>query len=92
MKRFSQFLIVFAVLTTHCDKDDVNLNDNIDVSGNHGEEDFWIVKLDGFGTIQWQKSLGGSEDDHARSIQQTTDGGYIVAGDSESNDGDILGN
>ena len=29
-------------------------------------------------TIQWQKSLGGSDNDYAYSIQQTTDGGYIV--------------
>ena len=63
-----------------------------DVSDNHGESDFWIVKLDGSGTIQWQKSLGGSEYDHSYSIQQTTDGGYIVSGSTESNDGDVSGN
>ena len=32
------------------------------------------------GTISWQKTYGGSDDDVAYSIQQTTDGGYIVAG------------
>jgi len=42
--------------------------------------------------IQWQKSLGGSGKDAAYSIQQTTDGGYIVAGWSNSNDGDVTGN
>lgn len=42
--------------------------------------------------IEWQKSLGGSEADSAHSIQQTTDGGYIVAGISYSNDGDVIGN
>ena len=67
-------------------------SDDGDVSEYHGEEDFWIVKLDESGNIQWQKSLGGSEEDFARSIQQTTDGGYIVAGWTWSNDGDILGN
>lgn len=42
--------------------------------------------------IEWQKSLGGSGDEYAYSIQQTTDGGYIVAGSSWSNDGDVSGN
>ncbi|MFL5729313.1 MAG: gliding motility-associated C-terminal domain-containing protein [Cytophagaceae bacterium] len=62
------------------------------VSGNHGNADYWVVKLDGTGNIQWQKSLGGSEADQASSIQQTSDGGYVVAGYSQSNDGDVTGN
>jgi hypothetical protein len=63
-----------------------------DVSGNHGNADFWVVKLSSVGTIEWQKSLGGSLDDYAYSILQTNDGGYIVAGFSNSNDGDVSGN
>ena len=65
-----------------------------DVSGNHGEEttDYWVVKLDGFGSVQWQKCFGGSEDEFAYDIQTTTDGGYIIAGTSNSEDGDILHN
>jgi hypothetical protein len=42
--------------------------------------------------IEWQKSLGGSGYDYAQSIQQTSDGGYIVAGSSLSTDGDVTGN
>ena len=42
--------------------------------------------------IQWQKCLGGGLPDFAHSIQQTTDGGYIAAGSSPSNDGDVTGN
>ncbi len=42
--------------------------------------------------IQWQRALGGSGDDLGRFVQQTSDGGYIVAGDTESNDGDVSGN
>lgn len=60
-----------------------------DVTGNHGKYDFWIVKLNPEGNIVWQKSLGGSNNDCAYSVQQTTDGGYIVAGVSDSNDGDV---
>jgi hypothetical protein len=63
-----------------------------DVTGNHGMADFWIVRLDANGLIVWQKSLGGSSNDRANSIQQTSDGGYIVAGSSISNDGDVTGN
>lgn len=63
-----------------------------DVSGNHGRGDYWIVKLSGQGIIKWQKSLGGMLDDFAKSIQQTQDGGYIVAGSSGSNDADVSGN
>jgi len=65
---------------------------NGDVTGNHGRSDSWIVKLTSTGMIEWQKSLGGSGDDGARSIAQTSDDGYIVAGSSESTDGDVTGN
>ena len=63
-----------------------------DVLGNHGGGDAWIVKLSSLGEIQWQKCLGGTWDDYLYSIQQTTDDGYILAGLTNSNDGDVLGN
>ena len=62
---------------------------NGDVIGNHGNYDFWIVKLNSNGEIIWQKSLGGSGTDNLHSIQQTNEGGYIVSGASYSNDGDV---
>lgn len=68
-----------------------NSNDD-DVSGNHGASDYWIVKLDGAGTIQWQSTLGGTGLDNATDIRQTFDGGYIVVGYSNSVDGDVTGN
>ena len=68
-----------------------NSNDS-DVSGNHGDNDFWILKITEDGTIQWQKSLGGTGDDWGQHIEQTTDDGYIVTGFSFSNDGDVSGN
>ncbi len=68
-----------------------NSNDG-NVSGNHGSEDFWLVKIDNVGNIQWQKCLGGSSYDEANSIRQTADGGYIVAGITNSNDGNVSGN
>jgi hypothetical protein len=62
------------------------------VTGNHGGNDYWIVKLNSTGNIIWEKSLGGTDDDRAYSVQQTTDGGYIVAGGSKSNNGNPSGN
>lgn len=63
-----------------------------DVSGNHGYKDAWVIKLDSTGYIQWQKCLGGSGWEESWSIRQTYDGGYVVAGTSSSNDGDVTGN
>ena len=68
-----------------------NSNDS-DVSGNHGDYDFWILKIAEDGTIQWQKSLGGTGEDWGSHIVQTNDAGYIVTGYSFSNDGDVGGN
>lgn len=62
------------------------------ITGNHGKRDCWIVKFDATGNIQWQKSLGGSMFEMGNSIQLTPDGGYIVAGMTGSNDGDVSGN
>jgi len=67
-------------------------SDDGDVSGNHGDWDMWIVKLNNTGDITWQKCLGGTEHERANNIQQTTDGGYIIAGHALSNDGDVSGN
>ena len=53
---------------------------NGDVTGNHGGGDYWIVKMDLAGTVQWKKTLGGSLYDLANSVIQTSDGGYIIAG------------
>lgn len=63
-----------------------------DVSGNHGNYDYWIIKIDKNGGLQWQKTFGGTGNDFANSIQQTADGGYIVAGSTASKDGDVTGN
>lgn len=50
---------------------------------NYGEGDFWIVKLNKEGKIEWQKNYGGSSDDHIRTLANT-DTGYIIAGESRS--------
>lgn len=60
-----------------------------DVTGNYGLGDYWIVKADSAGVIQWQKNFGGTDQDVANDIQVTPDSGYIVAGYTASNNGDI---
>jgi len=50
----------------------------------HGNSDFAIYKLNSNGNKVWFKHYGGTGNDQSRSIQQTTDGGYIVAGNTNS--------
>ncbi|MBI5375464.1 MAG: Ig-like domain-containing protein [Candidatus Schekmanbacteria bacterium] len=47
-------------------------------------DDFCVIKINSDGTPEWQKTYGGSSMEQAESIQQTSDGGYIVAGWSYS--------
>ncbi len=63
-----------------------------DVSGNNGERDAWVVKLDASGNLVWQKSLGGSNQDFATAITMTSDMGFVVSGPTASSDGDVTGN
>ena len=74
---------------------DTQSNDG-DVTGFHEGNlkyavDAWICKLDAAGNLQWQKSLGGFVVDYGNEIQQTSDGGYIIAATTYSIDGDIAG-
>ncbi|MBK7391205.1 MAG: hypothetical protein IPI23_19690 [Bacteroidetes bacterium] len=49
-----------------------------------GNDDYWIVKIDSIGNKQWDKDYGGTDFDYLYSLQQTTDGGYILGGYSSS--------
>ena len=48
------------------------------------KDDVWLIKTDKNGEIIWEKALGGNSDDSACSIKGTSDGGYIVAGNTHS--------
>lgn len=61
-------------------------------SGWHGGNDIWIVKTDYTGNIIWQKCFGGSSDDFANRILPTEDGGFVIVGEVQSLDGDVVGN
>ena len=54
------------------------------IYGSASSYDFYIVKTDVSGIEEWHKVLGGSNGDYARSVQQTSDGGYIIAGETYS--------
>jgi len=53
-------------------------------SFNEGRRDYWIFKLDSAGDLLWEKTFGGIEEDNLEYMQQTSDGGYILGGYSES--------
>ena len=62
---------------------------NSGISGNKsaasfGSLDFWVVKIDTDGLKVWDKTFGGNSDDVMHSIIQTSDGGYLLAGNSFS--------
>lgn len=50
-----------------------------------GGFDFWLVKISETGVFQWDKTIGGNDDDFLYSATPTNDGGYILAGSSLSN-------
>ena len=58
------------------------------IAGNSGSfsvnGDGYLVKTDALGNIEWEKTVGGSDYDCVHAVQQTTDGGYIVTGETYS--------
>lgn len=51
----------------------------------NGDSDCWLVKVDSFGNIQWNRTYGFQIEDAANSVIQTNDGGYVIAGYSTDN-------
>ena len=49
-----------------------------------GGDDFWLIKTDSSGNMEWNRTIGGAGDDYAFSLAETVDGGYTVAGYTRS--------
>ena len=65
---------------------------DVDVFGNHGGQDIWLVKLDLSGNMIWQKCIGGSKDECVFSLKKSGTNSFLVAGYTSSINGDISGN
>ncbi len=65
------------------------ISDDFDCTGNHGNYDAYLVRLDKQGNIIWHRDLGGSGDDGAKGLADYGNGTVIVAGATNSQDGDI---
>ena len=65
---------------------------NGDIRHHSGRDywDLWVVKLNKCGSILWEQSFGGTGYETAKDIVQTADGGYLVLGETNSADGDVV--
>jgi gliding motility-associated-like protein len=71
---------------------ETNSTDGGVVAGFGGTKDIWLLKLAASGNLEWQKRYGGSGLDIGNHIEITSDGSYLIAASSSSNNGDITGN
>ncbi|MFQ3579366.1 MAG: hypothetical protein SNJ71_04400, partial [Bacteroidales bacterium] len=71
-------------------------SDDGDVTKNHNLYsytcDIWAVKIDVQGTIQWQKTIGGDDNDYGRTIHQTYNNKYVITAHSYSSNYDLKDN
>jgi hypothetical protein len=70
-------------------------SDDFDIENPKGSYDFWAVQTDADGNLLWAKNFGGAEIDNGYATCASGDGGYIMVGDTRSEDGDVttsLGN
>lgn len=62
------------------------------VSMNNGAADVWVIKIDLNGNLIWEKTIGGTSFDVARSVSKTQDGGFLISGSSRSLDNGFTNN
>jgi len=63
-----------------------------DIFDNNGGYDYWVVKIDAFGTKLWTRSYGGSEIDTGYAATTSADGNFLMVGDTRSSDKDVTFN
>ena len=69
------FVVGTSTSNASCDKSE----------NNYTSEDWWVLKLDAFGNIVWENTIGGTGDDHLTAVSPTPDGGCVLGGYSNSN-------
>ncbi len=67
-------------------------SDDFDISDTKGSYDFWVVKITSIGDLVWERSFGGSGIEISYDIAKTTDNGYVITGNTFSNDTDVSKN
>ena len=94
-KTISSGLLLNSYSPTQNSNQNENQNHNEKDSGNYdisfygkktensGIGDYWIVKLDKNGNVEWEKNFGGTQDDHIRTLS-LTENGYLIGGESRS--------
>lgn len=70
---------------------DTRSNTN-DISNNNGGADLWLIKISPNGDLIWEKNIGGTSFDVARSLVRTQDNGFLLGGSSRSEDIDVSEN
>ncbi len=68
-----------------------SLSRNGDISDHFFSTDYWVVKTDGQGNIDWERSYGGNSSDAGKAIIKDSDGNFLLCGDSQSVNGDRSG-
>ncbi|MFZ1824012.1 MAG: hypothetical protein WAU21_00305 [Chitinophagales bacterium] len=60
-----------------------------DILINQGLKDILLIKTDSIGNLEWSKTYGGSQSENVGDIVEGVDGGYVLAGSTNSEDGDV---
>src|SRR5205085_1790890 len=60
------------------------VGDADDLSNGLGDTDVWLIKTDSVGNIVWEKVFGGTKKDGGKTVENTSDGGFIIAGITRS--------
>jgi hypothetical protein len=60
-----------------------------DVSSHFGKQDYWLFEITANGQVLWDQTYGGSEEDYVAQMLRTPDGGFLMFGETYSQDGDV---